>query len=45
MSIHANQKVSIATEGLLKVTGSLVPFKCDDISKTVQDSNVVTTHH
>jgi len=35
----------IIIEGLLKVTSSRVHCKRGDISETVQDRDIVTTHH
>jgi len=35
----------IENDGLLKVTGSYTRCKCGNISKTGQDSYVVTTDH
>ena len=35
----------VKNEGVLKVTGSHVHFKCGSISKTVLDGDTVTTGH
>jgi len=43
--VACNFNYLFETEGLLKVTGSHVHCICGNISKTVQDTVVVTTDH
>jgi len=43
--VACNFNCVIKTEGLFKVTGSHAHCKSANISETVQDTDVVTTHH